>query len=122
MIFPPFKKHEWQPVKALVKAHRSKYNDYAVFFYNEFAPDVIAMIWRPDAFKPQPFSAIVSECKRPVAEIWKDDSLVITSTDDLMAEIGHFSRNLVSNFKVRVETQFNVLLFCYSIIFHISAI
>ncbi|KAL7543753.1 hypothetical protein ACHAXR_013445 [Thalassiosira sp. AJA248-18] len=92
--------HEWQPVKALVKALRSKYNDYAVFFYNEFAPDVIAMIWRPDAFKPQPFSAIVSEFKRPVAEIWKDDSLVITSTDDLMAEIGHFSRNLVSNFKV----------------------
>lgn len=57
--------HEWQPVKSLVHSLRSKYSKYAVFFYNEFAPDVIAMIWRPDAFKPQPFSAIVSEFKRP---------------------------------------------------------
>jgi len=92
--------HEWQPVKSLVHSLRSKYSDYAVFFYNEFAPDVIAMIWRPNAFKPQPFSAIVSEFKRPAAEFWKEDSLVIANTDDLMAEIGYFSRNIVSNFKV----------------------
>mmetsp|Transcript_1191 Transcript_1191/g.2196 ORF Transcript_1191/g.2196 Transcript_1191/m.2196 type:complete len:1553 (-) Transcript_1191:57-4715(-) len=92
--------HEWQPVNTLVKALRSKYSNYALFFYNEFAPDVIAMIWRPDAFKPQPFSAIVSEFKRPATEFWKEDSLVITNTEDLMAEIGYFSRNIVSNFKV----------------------
>ena len=87
-------------MKALVNGLRSRYSDYAVFFYNEFAPDIIAMIWRPDAFKPQPFSAIVSEFKRPAAEPWNDDSLVITNTDDLMAEIAHFSRNILSNFKV----------------------
>jgi len=92
--------HEWQPVKSLVNALRSKYEDYAVFFYNEFAPDVIAIIWRPDAFKPQPFSAIVSEFKRPAMERWKDDSLAVTNTDDVMAEISHFSRNIISNFKV----------------------
>lgn len=93
--------HEWQPVKAAVNALRSKYNDYALFFYNEFAPDVIAMIWRPDAFKPQPFSAIVSEFKRPAAEFWKDDSLAITNTDDLMAEVVFFAKHMVSTFKVR---------------------
>lgn len=93
--------HEWQPVKSLVSALRSKYSEYAVFFYNEFAPDVIALVWRPGAFsKPQPFSAIVSEFKRPMAELWKDDSFVITNADDLMAEIGYFSRNIVSTFKV----------------------
>ena len=92
--------HEWQPVKSLVTALRSRYSEYAVFFYNEFAPDVIAMIWRPDAFKPQPFSAVVSEFKRPVSEFWKGDSLVITNTDDLMAEILYFARNIVSTFKV----------------------
>lgn len=107
--------HEWQPVKSLVRALRSKYSEYAVFFYNEFAPDVIALIWRPDAFKPQPFSAIVSEFKRPGAEVWKEDSLAIANTDDLMAEIGHFSRNIVSNFKVREPISTSSFSFsCYS--------
>jgi hypothetical protein len=93
--------HEWQPVQSLVNTLRSRYNDYAVFFYNEFAPDIIAMIWRPDAFRPQQFSAIVSDFKRPAAEVWQNDDLVITNTEDLMAEIGHFARNIVSTFKVR---------------------
>jgi hypothetical protein len=93
--------HEWQPVQSLVNSLRSRYNDYAVFFYNEFAPDIIAMIWRPDAFRPQQFSAMVSDFKRPAAEIWQNDDLVITNTEDLMAEIGHFARNIVSTFKVR---------------------
>ncbi len=84
-----------------MNALRSKYSEYAVFFYNEYAPDIIAIVWRPDAFKPQPFSAIVSEFKRPVSEFWQDDSLVITNTDDLMAEIARFAKNVVSNFKVR---------------------
>jgi len=92
--------HEWQPVQSLVNSLRSRYNDYAVFFYNEFAPDIIAMIWRPDAFRPQQFSAMVSDV-RPAAEIWQNDDLVITNTEDLMAEIGHFARNIVSTFKVR---------------------
>ena len=99
-IPPHFLQHEWQPVNALVKALRSKYSDYAVFFYNQFSPEVIAMIWRPDAFKPQPFSAVASEFKRPVAGQWKEDSLVIANADDLMEEIGYLSRNVVSTFKV----------------------
>jgi hypothetical protein len=86
-------------VQSLVNSLRSRYNDYAVLFYNEFAPDIIAMIWRPDAFRPQQFSAMVSD-KRPAAEIWQNDDLVITDTEGLMAEIGHFARNIVSTFKV----------------------
>lgn len=88
--------HEWQPVKALVTQLRAKYSDYAVFFYNEYTPDVIAIIWRPDAFKSQPFSAMVSAFKQPAMEEWKEDSLVLTNTNDLMAEIGHLARNIVS--------------------------
>ena len=92
--------HEWQPVKSLVLTLRSKYSDYAVFFYNEFCPDIIAMIWRPSAFIPHSFSAISSAFKRPVTEFWKDDSLVITNTDDLMSEIGYSSMHIVTDMKV----------------------
>ena len=109
--------HEWQPVRSLVKSLRSRYNDYAVFFYNEFAPDIIAMIWRPDAFKPQPFSAIASDFKRPAAEFWQNDDLVITNTEDLMAEIRYCASNIVSNFKVGRRTcHIWFALFCVFII------
>jgi len=92
--------HEWQPVKSLVSKLRSRYNDYALFFYNELTPDVIAMLWRPAAFVPQLFSAMVSEFKRPAMELWKNDSLVITNTDDLMSEIEYASKDIISDVKV----------------------
>ena len=92
-------------MRSLVNSLRSRYNEYAVFFYNEYTPDIIAVIWRPDAFKPQPFSAIVSDFKRPAAELWQDDDNVTTNTEDIMAEIIHFARNIVSTFKVCKEDE-----------------
>lgn len=92
--------HEWDPVRSLVNILRSKYNQYALFFYNEFTPEVIAMVWRPDAFKSHPFSVGTSICKRPVSELWKDDSFVITNTEDLMAEVEYLTKDVVSNVKV----------------------
>ncbi|KAL9182688.1 hypothetical protein ACHAXT_013340 [Thalassiosira profunda] len=85
--------HEWQPVNALVKTLRSKYSDYAVFFYNQFSPEAgrvhaAALLGRRVEFQ------------RPVAAQWKEDSLVVANTDDLMEEIGYLCRNVVSTFKV----------------------
>ena len=92
--------HEWRPVRSLVNTLRARYNDYAVFFYNEFSPDIIAIIWRPDVFKPQPFSVIASDFKRPTSEVWKEDSPVITNVEDLMAEIAYIAKDIVTTFKV----------------------
>ncbi len=87
-------------MKSLVSTLRSRYNDYAVFFYNELTPDVIAIVWRPAAFVPQLFSAMVSEFKRPAMEFWRDDSLVIPNTDDLISEIEYASKDIISDVKV----------------------
>jgi hypothetical protein len=95
----PFQ-HEWHPVKSLISKLRSKYGEYAVFFYNEFSPDIIAMIWRPAAFVPRAFSAMMSEFQSPVLKLWKDDSLVTTNTDDLMSDIVYAGRDILSDVKV----------------------
>lgn len=92
--------HEWHPVKSLISRLRSKYGEYAVFFYNEFSPDIIAMIWRPAAFVPKAFSAMMSEYQSPVLKDWKDDSLVIANTDELISEIGYAGRDILSDIKV----------------------
>ena len=99
--------HEWRPVRSLLAGLRSAYGHLAVFFYNELAPDVIALLWRPDAFRPVPFSALVSEFKRPVLEHWVGDSLVVTNTDDVVAEIVQRSRNVITTFKVLVDKKPN---------------
>lgn len=87
-------------MRSLVNILRSKYNEYALFFYNEFAPEVIAMVWRPDAFKSHSFSVGASIFMRPVSELWKDDSFVITNAEDLMAEVEYLTKDVVSNLKV----------------------
>jgi U3 small nucleolar RNA-associated protein 22 len=92
--------HEWHPVKSLVSKLRSNYSEYAIFFYNEFAPDIIAMIWRPAAFAPKPFSVMISEFQSPVLKFWKDDSLVITNAEELISEIGYVGRNILSDIKL----------------------
>lgn len=95
----PFQ-HEWDPIKSLVSELRSKFSEYAVFFYNEFSPDIIALIWRPAAFVPKSFSVMMSEFQSPVLKLWKDDSLVVTNSDDLINEIGHIGRHVFSDIKV----------------------
>ena len=58
------------------------------------------MIWRPAAFVPKAFSAMMSEYQSPVLKDWKDDSLVISNTDELISEIGYAGRDILSDIKV----------------------
>lgn len=55
----------WNPIESLVSTLRSKYGRYALFFYNELAPEVIGLVWRPDAFKALSFSAMTAEYAMP---------------------------------------------------------
>jgi len=87
--------HGWQPVEAVVAKLRRKFGGVAAFFYNDLAPDVIAVLWRPDALRPQPFSAARSERKAPVEIRWQADGLVVTSLDDVLREIRHVARGVV---------------------------
>lgn len=91
---------EWNPVKQLVAALRNKYHRYAVFFYNEYCPDIIAMLWRPTAFVPESFSAMVSEFKHPVISSWKEDTLVTANAEDLIYELCYMSKDIVTNIKI----------------------
>ena len=91
---------EWNPIKSLVTSLRNKYHSKAVFFYNEYCPDIVAVLWRPNAFIPENFSAMVSEFKQPVETPWKEDTLVVTNTDDLLHEIGYLSRDIVTDMMI----------------------
>uniref|UniRef100_A0A7S4JAR4 U3 small nucleolar RNA-associated protein 22 n=1 Tax=Odontella aurita TaxID=265563 RepID=A0A7S4JAR4_9STRA len=90
----------FQPVESLVEELRRRFGRFAVFFYNDLAPDVIAVLWRPDVYVPQPFSAMHSEYRRPVEDDWKEDGLVIANADDVLREMVHLARGVALDVKV----------------------
>lgn len=50
---------------------------------------------------PQPFSAMVSEFQQPVVtNSWKEDTLVVMNTDDLMYEIGFAAKDIITDMKL----------------------
>ena len=74
---------------------QSKLGHLAIFFYNEMAPEVIAMLWRPDAFTSQPFSAVKSEFLRPIESNWQENSLVIANATDTMNAVQNILKILL---------------------------
>ena len=92
--------YSFRPVDETVEILRSKFGRYAVFFYNEFCPDMIAMLWRPTAFQRQPFSAVNAEFCTPIEHQWGEDSLVTTNSNDVLRAAKCILRNLVVDTKV----------------------
>lgn len=90
----------WNPVTAAVQALALRFGRYALFFYNDLCPDVIAVLWRP-LFEPRAFSALSSEYAHPVTTgEWKSDTLVTLNVHDLLREMSQFTRDIVTDVKV----------------------
>ena len=53
------------------------------------------MLWRPDAFTSQPFSAVKSEFLRPIESNWQENSLVIANATDAMNAVQNILKNIV---------------------------
>jgi U3 small nucleolar RNA-associated protein 22 len=90
----------WNPVDSVMQNLSSRLHRFALFFYNEFCPNVISVVWRP-LFEPRGFSVMVSENARPItAAEWKPDTLVTINVHDLMREIGQYTAEIVVDAKV----------------------
>ena len=88
-------------LRNFVQSLRDKFGSLALFFYNDLAPEVIGVLWRPTSFVPQPLSVMHSEYVRPVEEAdWKSDSLVVHNTNDILREMSQYTESMVVNVKV----------------------
>ena len=92
--------YSFKPVDEAIEKLRSKFGKYAVFFYNEFCPDMIAMLWRPSAFQRQPFSAMHAEFHTPVEYDWEENGLVTTNSKDVLRAIKCFLIDIIIDTKV----------------------
>ena len=90
----------WRPIHGLVDALQERFGAFAVFFYNEFCPEVIGVVWRPQVFTPHPFSAMSSENSCPVDDHWKSANLLSRNLGDLMREMTQYTRNLITSIRI----------------------
>ena len=89
---------EWKPVTELVQRLREQMGDLALFFYNQYTPDVIAILWRPQ--EPRPFSARHAQFARPaVKEGWKNDTLTIRNIHDVLRQLRSYTGSMVVDTK-----------------------
>jgi U3 small nucleolar RNA-associated protein 22 len=94
----------WQPIEDLMKSLQKRFGDYAVFFYNEFCPEVIGIVWRPQVFVPGSFSAMSSEHSCPVHDDWKLDTLISKNVGDLLREISQYTANIATSVRIFDDT------------------
>ena len=93
----------WQPVQSVIDSLRKAFGNYALFFYNELAPEVIGVVWRPETFKPLPFSAMTAEHAIPLDEDateWENDSMVTHNATDLLREMSEYYKDIVTTAKI----------------------
>ena len=92
----------WNPVRSVLEALRSNFGQYALFFYNDLAPEVIGLVWRPHTFDTLAFSAMTAEFARPVQdqEDWTKDTLVCRSITDLLREMSPYFQDVITNVKI----------------------
>lgn len=79
--------YSFQPIEECIEKLRSKFGKYACFFYNEYCPDMIAMLWRPVAFQRKPFSAMHAEFHTPIENNWEENGLVTANCNDILRAI-----------------------------------
>ncbi len=92
--------YAFKPVDEAIEKLRAKFGKYAVFFYNEFCPDMIAMLWRPSAFQRQAFSAMHAEFQTPIEYDWGENGLVTTNSKDVLRAIKCVLKDIIINTKV----------------------
>jgi len=92
--------YEFKPVDEAVGMLRTQFGQYALFFYNEHCPDMIAMLWRPTTFQWLPFSAMHAEFCTPTDYQWEENTLVTKNSNDILRAIRCALRHVIVDFKV----------------------
>lgn len=90
----------FKPVDEAVATLRSHFGQYALFFFNEHCPDMIAMLWRPETFERLPFSAMQAEFCTPTDYQWEENALVTKNSNDILRAIRCVLRYVIVDFKV----------------------
>jgi len=84
----------------LLRLYKSALGLSPFFFYNEHCPEVIGIVWRPQVFNPNPFSAKLSENSCPADDSFNGGILLSRNLGDLMREMTQYTRDIVTSIRI----------------------
>ncbi|XP_078407472.1 nucleolar protein 6 [Cetorhinus maximus] len=89
------------PVQCYLRELRSSFGEFALFFYDTHGGSLIAVLWKPQAFTPQPFKT--SHINAKMLETKENGLQIIPNVEAIMEDFEILGAGLVKSVKALTE-------------------
>ncbi|XP_010114436.1 PREDICTED: nucleolar protein 6-like isoform X2 [Chlamydotis macqueenii] len=92
---------DYDPVQCYLQELRDAFSDLALFFYDKHGGEVIAVLWKPLSFQPQPFK--VSNMKGRMVTTLNNELVCIPNVEAILEDFEVLGEGLVKSVEARTE-------------------
>ncbi|CAH1797578.1 unnamed protein product [Owenia fusiformis] len=88
---------DFNPVQLFLKELRESFDDIALFFYDKYGGDVIAVLWKPPSLQPSKFQVSHIDARRVDVESNKQDVQMVTNIEAIIQDFYTIGQGLVKS-------------------------
>ncbi|XP_075383089.1 nucleolar protein 6 isoform X2 [Mycteria americana] len=92
---------DYDPVQCYLQELRDAFSDLALFFYDKHGGEVIAVLWKPLSFQPQPFK--VSSMKGRMVTTLNNELVCVPNVEAILEDFEVLGEGLVKSVEARTE-------------------
>ncbi|KAK9974376.1 hypothetical protein ABG768_022477 [Culter alburnus] len=92
---------DYDPVRLYLSELRDAFGDLALFFNDPFGGTVIAVLWKPSAFEPQPFKTSLMNAR--CVEVNGDVATTVPNIEAILQDFRIIGKGLVKKLELRTE-------------------
>ncbi|KAF7687312.1 hypothetical protein HF521_014540 [Silurus meridionalis] len=92
---------DFDPVKLYLSELREAFGDLALFFYDPYGGTVIAVLWKPKAFQPQPFKTSLMNARR--VDVNEGVATTVPNIEAIVQDFQIIGEGLVNKVDLRTE-------------------
>ncbi|XP_062874179.1 nucleolar protein 6 isoform X2 [Trichomycterus rosablanca] len=92
---------DFDPVKLYLSELRDAFGDLALFFYDPYGGTVVAVLWKPQAFQPQPFKTSLMNARR--VEVTENGAMTLPNVEAIVQDFRIIGDGLVQKVELRTE-------------------
>ncbi|NWZ30687.1 NOL6 protein, partial [Asarcornis scutulata] len=92
---------DYDPVQCYLQELRDAFSDLALFFYDKHGGEVIAVLWKPLSFQPQPFK--VSNMKGRMVSTMNNELVCVPNVEAILEDFEVLGEGLVKRVEARTE-------------------
>ncbi|XP_065909651.1 nucleolar protein 6-like [Dysidea avara] len=85
---------DFDPVKLYLKELENSFSEFALFFYDQYGGDYIAVVWRPNICLPHSFKVSQANCRKPAKR------KVVVDLDSILTDFQVIGNGLVKSVEI----------------------